>query len=144
MSQSSQSAASHTRWDPLFHFALAPTLLVNFFVQVKNFIGDSNFDNAWGIILGAALVILVLKVRSNPLRVQDRLIRLEERLRMQSILKPELQSRITELSEKQLVALRFASDGELNDLVPKVLEKQMEPKDIKQAIRQWRPDNFRV
>ena len=83
-------------------------------------------------------------IRLNPLRVQDRLIRLEERLRLQALLSAELSSRIDELTESQLIALRFASDNELPGLVAKVLADKMQSKDIKKAIVTWRADTFRV
>jgi hypothetical protein len=88
--------------------------------------------------------VAVFLLRSNALRVQDRLIRLEERLRLQALLSADLSSRIIELTESQLIALRFASDGEVPALVSKVLAQKMQPKDIKQAIVTWRADSFRV
>jgi hypothetical protein len=86
----------------------------------------------------------VFLIRLNALRVQDRLIRLEERLRLQTLLPAELSPRIAELTESQLIALRFASDNEVPGLVEKVLAAKMKSKDIKQAIVTWRADMFRV
>jgi hypothetical protein len=83
-------------------------------------------------------------IRTNALRVQDRLIRLEERLRLEALLSAQLSARLGELSESQLIALRFASDDELPALVAKVLSAKMASKDIKQAIVTWRADTFRV
>jgi hypothetical protein len=101
--------------------------------------------DAWILLLiGMLFPLAVLLTRTNPLRAQDRLIRLEERLRLQALLSAELSSRIPELTESQLIALRFASDGELPGLVAKVVASKMPAKDIKKAIVTWRADTFRV
>jgi hypothetical protein len=101
--------------------------------------------DAWMLLLiGILFFVAAFLVRTNPLRVQDRLIRLEERLRLQALLSAELSSRIGELSESQLVALRFASDQEVAALVGRVLATNMPAKDIKKGIVTWRADTFRV
>lgn len=100
---------------------------------------------AWILLLiGILFLVAVFLIRTNALRVQDRLIRLEERLRLQALLSAELSARIGELTESQLIALRFASDNELPGLVAKVLASNMQSKDIKKAIVTWRADTFRV
>ncbi len=91
-----------------------------------------------------ALAIAVTKIRLNALRVQDRVIRLEERLRLASLLPEPLRSRIPELTVGQLVGLRFASDGEVAKLVERALSEKLSREDIKKAIQTWRPDNLRV
>jgi hypothetical protein len=90
------------------------------------------------------LFVWLLKTRTYALKVQDRVIRLEERLRMEKLLPPELMSRFEELSVGQIVGLRFASDGELPALVLRALDERLDPKQIKKAIQTWRPDTHRV
>jgi hypothetical protein len=100
---------------------------------------------AWILLLIAILFpVAVLLTRLNPLRVQDRLIRLEEWLRLEALLSPELGRRLDELNESQLIALRFASDEEVPALVAKVLARKMLATEIKQSIVTWRADTFRV
>jgi hypothetical protein len=83
-------------------------------------------------------------VRLYALKVQDRVIRLEERLRLTQILQEPLRSRIPELTVDQLCGLRFASDAELPKLVERTLNEKLKRADIKKAIQNWRPDYWRV
>jgi hypothetical protein len=99
---------------------------------------------AWMVILSIALLVLAFLTRINPLKVQDRLIRMEERLRLAALLSEPLRSRIADLTEQQLVALRFASDAEIPQLVEETLSGNLSSKDIKKKIQNWRPDYFRV
>lgn len=145
MSEPSQSSAAHTRWFPLFHFFSAPLSLVFFFWSVKRAISSPNADTAFMAVGALALVGVAFGSRLMPLRAQDRLIRLEERLRMYRVLPTDLHAQVESFLPRHLVALRFASDAELPDLARKVLANPtMSPKEIKQCIRQWRADHFRV
>jgi uncharacterized coiled-coil protein SlyX len=140
-----QSYANHVRFHPPFHFVLIPGILVLLILGIVNVVRRYHRLDAWMLLLvGILLFVAAFLIRTNPLRVQDRLIRLEERLRLQALLSAELSSRIGELTESQLVALRFASDQELAALVARVLAANMPAKDIKKAIVTWRPDTFRV
>ena len=143
--QTPQTYANHTRWHPPFHFFLAPGGLVLLILTVINAIRNYQRLDAWILLLvGILFPVAVVLIRNNALRVQDRLIRLEERLRLQALLSGELSGRIDELTEAQLIALRFASDGELPALAAKVLATNMPPRDIKKSIVTWRADTFRV
>jgi hypothetical protein len=140
-----QTYANHARFHPPFHYFLAPGSILLLVLTVVRVIRHYRQMEAWILLLfGILFPMAVFLLRSNALRVQDRLIRLEERLRLQALLSAELSARIGELTEPQLIALRFASDQELPALVAKVLAAKMESKDIKQAIVAWRADTFRV
>ncbi len=140
-----QNYANHERYHPPFHFVLLPGALVLLLLSIVNVVRHYHQLNAWILLLiGLLFPLAAFLLRTNALRVQDRLIRLEERLRLQALLSAELSTRIGELTESQLIALRFASDKELPALVAKVLAANMESRDIKKAIVTWRADTFRV
>jgi len=76
--------------------------------------------------------------------VQDRVIRLEERLRLQALAPQEWHTHLYRLTEDQLIALRFAADDEVVDLAKQALEQNLNRKQIKERIRRWRADDWRV
>ena len=141
-----QSFANHTKVFPPFHFFVLPVLLVNLGVQIywlKVF--WITFSGVFGVLLALALLVGFLSARMFALSVQDRVIRLEERLRYQRLLPADLQPRIEEFTVAQLVSLRFASDAELPALARKVLdEKMQERRAIKQLVKNWKPDYLRA
>lgn len=140
-----QSFANHTRWHPAFHFFILPVMLINFVWAVVTFVQGPGWSSGWWIVVSLALLMLTAFVRTYSLKVQDRVIRLEERLRYQQLLSPALAEQASTLSAAQTVALRFAADEELEKLVSSVLSgKFVKTKDIKRAIQQWRADYFRV
>ena len=146
-----QNFQNHTKWDPLFHFVLMPSLVANFIMRCYDLLNTLSVGGAgltlrmgWTVIMALALILIALKARLFALKAQDRIIRLEERLRMSTLLPDTLRARIGELTESQLIALRFASDTELTELVRSALDKKLAPKEIKQSIREWRPDYFRL
>ena len=140
-----QTYANHTRMHPPFHFFLMPATLLLLILTIVNVVRHSGALEAWILLLiGVMAPVAVLLIRINPLRVQDRLIRLEEQQRFQALLPAQLKSRLGELTETQIVALRFASDAELPGLIEKTLSSKMASKDIKKAIVTWRADTFRV
>ena len=97
------------------------------------------------LLLAVALVIVYLFARAFALTVQDRVIRLEMRLRMREVLPADLLPRIPEFTRGQLVALRFASDAELPALARRVLDERLtDRKAIKQLVREWQADTLRA
>ncbi len=139
-----QTYANHTRRDPLFHFVALPIFLLAVIVGIVHFIWRPSLHTGAFFVLSVAAAIAVLKIRLYSLKVQDRVIRLEERLRLSSLLPEPLRSRIPELTEGQLVALRFASDAEVQKLAERAISEKLSPADIKKAIQTWRPDYWRV
>ena len=144
-----QTYKNHARYDPPFHFFALPvagaTVVIAIYDLVKNIIARGIHAHAiWYVVLALAFVVTVLKCRTNALKAQDRVIRLEERLRLSEVLPEPLRSRIREISESQLIALRFASDGELPQLTERVLNEKLSNKQIKDAIQNWRGDYWRV
>lgn len=143
--KSPQNYGNHTRFHPPFHFFLFPGSAVLLILAIVNVVLHPARFDAWILLLiGILFPVAVLLIRTNALRVQDRLIRLEERLRLQTLLSGDTSGRIGDLTERQLIALRFASDEEVPALVAKVLASNMEPGEIKKAIVAWRADRFRV
>ena len=141
MADHAQDYAHHRRFDPWYHFvAFALVLLALVLALVRLFRHGAVFP----LVVALVLAILYLKVRTYALRVQDRLIRLEERLRMQALLDEPLRARIGELRLGQFVALRFASDAELPARVAEALQEGLGADQIKRRIQVWRPDTFRV
>ena len=140
-----QSYENHTRWHAPFHFFVAPVLLTNVVVAVVQLVRDPGLDRAWWLVVSMALLVLAGLVRINPLKAQDRIIRLEESLRYYQLLPEELARRTSSLTTAQTVALRFASDEELEGLVREVLEGRLnKPDEIKRAVKNWRADTLRV
>ena len=143
---SEQNFKNHIRFVPSFHFFALPVFGINLVWSLYKlrYLGAS-FAGIFGVLFAAALVVLALRARLFALAVQDRLIRLEERLRYERVLPEELRWRADELTVNQFVSLRFASDDELPALMKKVLdEKVTNRKAIKQLIKNWSPDYLRA
>jgi hypothetical protein len=131
-------------FDPLFHFFALPVVGLSVIAAIVHAVQRPNWFSAWLVLFCIALVIVTMKARMYALRVQDRLIRLEERLRLRDLIDEPLRSRICELSEGQLIGLRFASDAEVPRLAEAALAKQLSKAEIKKSITSWRGDYFRV
>ena len=144
MSDDVQSYANHLRWFPPWHFFAVPVLVANAIVQLVRFAEDPNASAAWAGIVWIALVTAVICARWMPLRVQDRLIRLEETLRLTRLL-PDRGQDIERLSRDQLIEIRFASDAEVPHLVDRILAGELASRgDVKQAVQHWRSDHQRI
>ena len=140
-----QTFANHTRWQPPFHYFVLPVMLINVIWSIVVFVKAPDRNSGWWIVVSLALLVLVFFVRVNPLKAQDRLIRLEEKLRYQQILSSALCQQASALDPGQIIALRFAGDDELEELVGAVLAgKFSKNSEIKRAIKHWRADTFRV
>jgi len=140
-----QTMANHVRFHPPFHGFALPVSAISLIMAIVNVVLHYDVLAAWTILLmAAALVMTALLSRINALKAQDRVIRLEERLRLSALLNDPLKSRIGELTEPQLIAIRFCSDAELTSLVDKSLKNNLSSKDIKKSIVNWRADTFRV
>ncbi|MFN0279721.1 MAG: DUF6526 family protein [Pyrinomonadaceae bacterium] len=142
---SEQNYSNHRRWYPLFHFVVMPLLALNFLSHLIRFFMAPSWALAFWTLLGITLILLALVSRLQSLKAQDRVIRLEERLRYRDVLSPELAERAKGLRTGQVIALRFASDEELPQLIERTLNGEFaKPKEIKQAIKNWRGDHLRV
>ena len=140
-----QTYANHTRWHPLFHFFLVPIMSINLIWSIVLCYQYPGWTQCWWVVVSVALVVMMFLVRTNSLKVQDRLIRLEEELRCQRILPADLAQRAGAIGVRQVIALRFAPDEELEALVTEVVEGRLtKPAEIKRAIKAWRADTFRV
>lgn len=144
--QKPQNFQNHTRLMPAFHFFAAPVLLVNVGWSIYQLIrAGISFASVFGVLMALALFVLAFCARTFALTVQDRVIRLEMRLRLGEVLPADLRPRIPEFTVAQLVSMRFASDAELPALARKVLDDKMnERKAIKLLIKNWQGDYVRV
>jgi hypothetical protein len=140
-----QSYANHHRYVPLFHFVLSAILLLNLAYALIHAWRHRTPGSYVGLAMAVAFVLIFVYMRRFPLAVQDRLIRLEETLRLERLLPPDLKARIGELSADQLIGLRFAPDAELPALARQVLEEHIASANaIKQKVRSWRADHMRA
>ena len=139
-----QTYANHRRLEPIHHFVLIPILLITWIATIWQAIKHPNLHSVWWAVLGFAILMVAIQVRVYALKVQDRLIRLEETLRMERILPQDLKARIPELTVKQMVGLRFAADAELVNRVREALDERLDGEAIKKRIQAWRPDTFRI
>jgi hypothetical protein len=139
-----QSLKSHARFDPMYHFFLAFVFLGNVIVATVYMVHHLCFYSAWLVLISIALFLAVFKLRAYPIKVQDRVIRLEERLRLEALAPEEWHAQIYRLTEDQLIGLRFAADDEVVELAKQALEQKLSRKQIKERIKSWRADTWRV
>jgi len=145
MAEKIQNFENHAKLVPAFHFVVLPILILNFISSIVRVFRTPTYWTVVSLLVAIALVLLALTARMFALTVQDRVIRLEMRLRLQQVLPQELRPRIPEFTVNQLVALRFASDEELPELACKVLDEKLnDRKAIKKLVRNWQPDYLRA
>jgi hypothetical protein len=141
MSDKPQSAGNHTRWYPLYHFVASPIAALNVYVAARHAWHEGGRFAWWNVVLAIGILALVFSARVMALAVQDRLIRLEMRLRLGELLPATMRADINRLTVRQMVALRFAGDAELPELVQRVLKGELAgSKAIKAAIKDWQAD----
>ena len=139
-----QNFANHVRLDPPFHFFVLPVTALTVVAAIVHLVQRPSWFAGWLVIFAAGIAVVAVRARQYALRAQDRIIRLEERLRPGGLLAHPLRLRIGELREAQLIGLRFASGGEIPALVRETLDKQLSNKDINKAVRNWPPDYWRM
>lgn len=144
MERKPQNLKNHAKLDPAFHFFLAPVALGFLIATIYEAVKHPDTTAYVHILVAIWAIVAVFKIRLYSLKVQDRVIRLEERLRLEKLVAAGEKARIPELSEGQLIALRFACDAELPGLVEKTLAGNLPQKAIKEAVQNWRPDYWRV
>ena len=142
--QNQQTFKNHGRLDPLYHLLSFAILIASFVIALVYLIYHPHFFTAWIVVLTVVAFIPFFKIRTYALKVQDRVIRLEERLRLQALAPAEWHAQIHKLTEDQLIALRFAPDDELVELAQQAVAENLSRKQIKQRIKNWRADHWRV
>lgn len=140
-----QTYKSHRKYIPVFHFFVEPVLLLNVIAQILYLNKYRTLYKAWMVVVAIALAVLPFVARYMVARVQDRVIRLEERMRLASLLPADVRGRIDDLTTPQLVALRFASDEEVAGLADRCLNGELtNGAQIKKEIKTWRVDHARA
>jgi len=139
-----QNLKNHARFDPIFHFFLTWIALASIVIAIVYAVRHPCFYSVWWIVVAVAAFFALFKLRSYPLKVQDRVIRVEERLRLQALAPAAWHPQIYRLREDQLIALRFAADDEVVELAKQALEHNLNRKQIKERIKSWRADYWRV
>jgi hypothetical protein len=142
-----QNYKNHARWDPIFHFFALLILLLNIpatgFWYARHH-AEHSHSGLWFVLVSIALFLVALKARTYVTKVQDRVIRLEERLRLAALVTPSELVELESLTTDQLVGLRFASNPELPELARRAVREKLTRKQIKESIVSWRADNDRV
>lgn len=145
MTDTRQNFANHARFNPLYHFVAIPILLINIVVATIGAVRQPSLASVWGVVVALGVGIGIAVARSQALTAQDRIIRLEERQRLRSLLPAEDHAAIDKLRVRDVIALRFASDSEVPALFRRVATGEFtKPREIKQAVKDWRPDHLRV
>jgi hypothetical protein len=142
--KSPQSLANHARLDPQFHFFVLPVFAITWIASLVFLVRHPSIHTGWLLVVVTAALTAIVRIRVYALKVQDRVIRLEERLRLASLLPEAQRNHVEQLSEGQLIGLRFASDQEVPALAARAVAERLSRADIKKAILIWRPDYWRV
>lgn len=139
-----QNYGNHRRWNPLWHFVAVPILVLNALIAFVVMARTPSRGTVWAALVALTLVAALALLRRMALRVQDRVIRLEERLRLGRLM-PDRHEEIEDLSREQLIAIRFASDREVPHMLDRITRGEITTQDeIKRAVQHWRPDHLRA
>ena len=139
-----QNYGTHRRWNAPWHFVVVPILLLNAVIAIVVLVRAPSRGTMWAAVVALTLVVGLALLRRMALRVQDRVIRLEERLRLNRLM-PDRHEEIEELGRAQLIAIRFASDAEVPHMLDRITRGEIRTQDeIKRAIQHWRPDHLRA
>ena len=145
MANTTQTYKTHAKLVPLFHYVALPILLINILVSAYAVVRAPGLPSVWSLLMGVALFLGALFARVFALAAQDRVIRLEERMRMKELLPADLKGRIPEFTREQIIGLRFASDGELPELAATVLRDNIQKRDdVKKMVKNWRADDHQL
>lgn len=145
MADSAETYKTHRKFVPLYHYVALPILMLNVLFMAYQLIMGPSLASVWALLMGIAFFLAALFGRVFALKVQDRVIRLEERMRLAALLPADLQGRIPDLTSEQLIGLRFAGDAELPALVATVLRDNIQGREaIKKMVTQWRADTARA
>lgn len=145
MAEPQQNFANHAQMVPGYHYVTGVFVLAYLVWSIARLVTGFSADTAYALVGALAIFGVYAYTRLFPLKAQDRVIRLEERLRLARLLPADLQPRIEQIAPRHLIALRFASDAELPELARAVLDDpSITPKQVKAKIRSWRADHFRV
>jgi hypothetical protein len=142
--QPPQDFKHHGRLHPPFHIFTFLLITANLVAAIVHLVRHHGLWNAWLVVVSIGLFVPVVLIRQYALKVQDRVIRLEERIRLKELAPPEMRPKIIQLTESQLIGLRFASDEEVVALAGQALAENLNRKQIKERIKTWRPDHWRV
>ena len=141
---SPQKFSNHTRYDKLYHFTIVPLVLAGLIGSIVNFAAlrpETHYVSALLVLVFFLLFLLAGLARIYSLKVQDRVIRAEENFRHFMLTGKPLN---TNLHIRQIIALRFASDAEFPALANRALSENLSARQIKEAIKEWRGDYYRV
>ena len=145
MSQAEQNYKNHARLLPLFHFFVLPVLFANLLYSVGLAWSNPSLGTGLGVLVALALQMIPILARLMALKAQDRVIRLEMRLRLREKLPLDMHSRINELTPEHMIGLRFAGDAELPELVRQALGGTLTTtKSVKEMVKDWQADHLRV
>ncbi len=145
MADGKQNFESHRRWLAPWHFFVMPVMLANVFVVAKRAFAGPTLTTGWDVLVAIALLVGLILARYMPLVAQNRVIRLEERTRLGRVLPGEMSGKENGLTAGQYIALRFAPDDEVPELVRRIHSGELKTSgDVKRAIKNWRADHMRV